>query len=164
MRIVLALAAMGLLAGCGGGSINAPSLAPRPEERSPIALPLDEPVEPAATLDPALAARIADVLADAEKGHRHFEDEVGAAEGAAARAAGQPQGSDAWVAAQAALSALGTARGPVSAAAAALGELQRDPANATPANRAAIADAVGRVGALEQQEAETFDRLSARIG
>lgn len=140
-----------LLAACYGGRVDAPSLQPRPEERQPIALP-DDAVEGDAPLDPALAPRIATIVAGADDGHRRFEAERKATAAAIARARGQPEGSEAWIAAEEARSALAAARGPVSDAAAALDALRSDPAFAAAASRAAIDAAATHVEALAAAE------------
>ena len=141
-----------LLAGCYGGRVDAPSLRPRPEERQPIALP-DDAAEATGTVDPTLAPKLAAILQAAEDGHRRFEAERQASATSLTRARGQAEGSEAWIAAEQARSALAAARGPVSDAAAAIDALRVDPAFAAAADRAAIDTAAARVEALAATEA-----------
>ena len=150
-RSVLLLVPPLLLAGCYGRIIDAPSLGPRAVERTPIPLP-DEAAEPAAAATPALAGKIAELLAQADAGHARYEAARDAADAARARPGGTREGSEAWIAAEEAASARDAARGPVSDAAAALDALRSDPGYAGPPDRAAIAAAAARLDALAASE------------
>ena len=147
---------------CAGG-IDAPSLAPRAAERQPIELP-SEPVEPAGATDPALAARLAAIVAAAAQNDGAFQKERAATEAIVLRAAGAPSGSDRWLTAQQALSAFETTLGPVRDAAAAIDGMRSDPANAAPGNRAAIDAAQAQVEALADTQRAALAALSARLG
>ena len=149
------------LGGCVA-SIDAPSLAPRAAERQPIDAPAAAG-EVATPADPALVQRIGPLVAAAEEGHRLFEDERRTTETLIARAAGTSPGGEAWTAAQAALSALDTARAGVRDAASAIDDIRLEPANAAPGNRAAIEAAAARIDALATAEATAMARIGARL-
>ncbi|MEA3003314.1 MAG: hypothetical protein QOH81_2102 [Sphingomonadales bacterium] len=94
------LAALAALAGCAAPGPY-PSLAPRPIEKllgepgvPPVVAPLPD--------DPAVAARVAAFLNEAQAGDRAFRAAFPAAETAVARAG--PVGSDSWLQAQQAVS------------------------------------------------------------
>jgi hypothetical protein len=143
--------------------IAAPSLAPRPVERQPILdpAPTSESVVPA---NPALAGRLAVLTGQADAGERAFATARTDAERAVGRATGAAAGSEAWVAAQQALTALDAARGTARDAAAAVEELRADPANAGPADRAAVDAAAARIDAISDAQAATAAALAARLG
>ena len=140
-----------LLAGCYGRAIDAPSLGPRAVERAAVPLP-DEAAEPAGAATPALATKIADILAAADAGHARYETARTAATAARARPGGTTEGSEAWIVAEQAVSARDATRGPVSDAGLALDALRVDPAYAGPADRAAIDAASVRLDALAAAE------------
>ena len=150
------------LAGCASRT-SAPSLMPRAVEKQPIDMPVAEPVERESPADPALRAALAKQIAAAEAGDRDFGTQRVAAEKAVAAAAGTAQGSEAWVQAQEAITALETPRTAVRDAAAAIDAL-RDPARASTGNRAAIDAAAARVGEIERAETEAVAALSAKLG
>lgn len=167
MRIRLAtvpLAAAALaLAGCSH-EISAPSLLPRAVEKQPIDMPVATSVEAESAPDAALTAKIASIVAAAEAGDRAFAAQRTRTETAVGRGAGAGQGSDPWVEAQEAITALESARAPVRDAANAVDGLRDDPANAAPGNRAAIDAAAARVSALNDGEAAAIAALSAKLG
>ena len=139
-------------AGCTGGAIDAPSLALRPVETQAI-LPPDEAAEPGTAADPALLKQVAAILAGAEAADRDYRT-MAVREGAAiARGRNAAEGSEAWITAQEASSALEAARGAVRDAAAAIDGMRVDPANAGPGARAAIDAASTRLAAIEASEA-----------
>lgn len=154
--------ALALLSACGP-QVHAPSLAPRPVEKQPIALP-GEASEPATPVDPALAAGITPLIAAAQAGDQAFVRQRATTEVAVARAAGSATGSEAWIVAQQALSALDGARGPVRDSVAAIDALRSDPANAGSGNRAAIDAAAATIEALDDAEAAAVAALSAKLG
>ncbi len=162
LSLLVATAGLGLLSACGP-QVNAPSLAPRPVEKLPIALPA-EVSEPAVPADPDLADRIAPLVAQAQAGDQAFARQRGATDAAVAKAAGAGQGSEAWIVAQQALSALDTARGPVRDAAASIDAMRAEPANAGSGNRAAIDAAAATIEALDDAEAAAVAALSAKLG
>ncbi len=151
------------LAGCGA-QVPAPSLAPRAVEHQSIEMPLTSPVEPDTPADPALAARIATILAAAEAGDAAFAAQRARTEAAVAHGRGAAQGSEEWVAAEEALSALDTLRGAVRDAAAEAEVLRDDPASAATGNRAAIDRAAARLTGMEEAEGAALAALTARLG
>ena len=156
---------MTLLSGCSSVGGPYPSLQPRAAEqidpRLPIVRPLnDRPVTP------ALAERLRGLVTAAQTGQAGFNAAADQAERLAA-SAGAPQ-SEAWVAAQEALSAAVAARKP---AAAALAEIDALEANAlqtqggiAPNDLAAIQEAAGRVGTIDRKQAERIDAIQSRLG
>lgn len=97
-----------LLSGCTGGQLTYPSLAKRPIESAPVAQAAPPPAPVAA--DAQLTDQIARFMAQAETGRTGFDAAYAKAEKAARAASGSSVSSDAWVAAQVAISALETAR------------------------------------------------------
>jgi hypothetical protein len=150
-----------LLAGCVAQD-GFPSLAMRPAE---LDLSTEEPVHPAVEVptDPALRARIADLLRQASEGERGFAAALGPAEAAVAAAGGV--GSESWVEAQQALSRLETRRAPTARALAELDQLSRERAEmATNAEDFAALDAaVAEAGRIAAGQEERLDRLQARL-
>ncbi len=106
---IAAATAMTLLTALGGCVSQGPfpSLAPRPGEGDFV---LAEPSRPAPAVadDPALRRQVEALRADAAAGGRSFEAEYEGARAVIARSG--PEGSDAWVEAQQALSRLEAAR------------------------------------------------------
>ena len=151
------------LSACGA-EVKAPSLMPRAVEKQPIDMPVAEASETQTPLDPRLQAAIARQIEAAQAGDRDFTVRRGAAETAVAKAAGKPQGSEEWVQAQEAVTALETARGAVHDAAAAIEALRDDPANRTSGNREAIDAATKQVSAIEASEAAAVAALTAKLG
>jgi hypothetical protein len=160
--ILLSASCLGLSA-CAP-ELQAPSLLPRAVEKQPIDMPLSEPSEAQTPVDPLLQAAVAKQIEAAEAGDRDFASRRAAAEQAVARAAGKAQGSEEWVQAQEAITALESARTQVHDAAAAIDALRDDPANGTSGNRAAIDAAAKRVADIEQAEAEAVAALAAKLG
>ena len=166
MRIVPALllsAAALSLAGCAH-PIGAPSLMPRAVEKQPIDMPVSEPVERESPADPVLQAALAKQVAAAEAGDKDFMAQRDIAEKAVAAAAGTAQGSEAWVQAQEAITALEPSRMAVRDAASAIEALRDDPAHASTGNRAAIDAAAARVNEIGRAETEKVTALSAKLG
>jgi hypothetical protein len=100
------------LAGCTGAAAGYPSLAPRPIE----ALSLAEPTRPApapAVADPAALARYAPVIEQAHTDDANFRETLKQERETLERGRNAARGSDAWLAAQTALSRVETARAPV---------------------------------------------------
>ena len=166
MRIPLILllsAAAGSLAACGA-QVSAPSLMPRAVEKQPIDMPVATAIEADTPVDPALQTKIAEQVAKAQAGDAAFNAQRAEAEKMVARAAGAGQGSDAWVEAQEALTALESARIAVRDAAAAIDALRDDPANAAPGNRAAIDAAAAEMTRLEEAQTALAVALNKRLG
>ena len=141
-----------------------PSLAPRAAEaidpRVPI--PSEVVVGPA---DPALTARIAELMAEVRSGDAAFQSAAQNVEALAAAA--WPAQSESWIAAQEALSGLVAARAPVTRALADLDALAAGRIAASggilPGDLAAIQAATSEAGAIGQRQAELIDRLQGRL-
>ena len=165
MRRLVSLFPIAFVAACMAPASNPPSLAPRAAEAIDPRLPIDPDPSPG-TLDPALAARLADAVARARAGIPEYERLAVDAEALAA-SAGAPQ-SESWVVAQQALSALVAQHGVTTRAASDIDALAATRIDETrwlaPANRAAIEAAAAEVAAISQGQAATIERLSARLG
>jgi len=161
----LSLAAMLVLAGCATPPGRAPSLAPRAAEAvDPRAPVLGGGVQ--RPVDPALAARLAELVGLARGGESAFVTAAGEAQ-RLARAAGPPQ-TESWVVAQQALSVAVAARAPTTRA---LGDIDAAAAVAlarqggiAPLDLAAIEAAAAEVGAIDRRQAQAIDALQARLG
>ena len=153
------------LAGCASTGGPFPSLQPRAAEaidpRVPVVNPMnDRPVSP------ALASRLAELVAQAREGDAAFRPLADEAQRLAA-AAGEPQ-SESWVAAQQALSAAAEARGPTVRALGDIDEigatmLQKQQGLA-PADLAAIQNAGAEAGAIDRRQSETVAAIQRRLG
>src|SRR5436190_13697547 len=108
--LLILIAAVGACAAPGGPY---PSLQPRAAEAIDPRVPVERPMNNR-PVTPALASRLAELVAQARSGDAAFEPAADQAEHLAA-AAGAPQ-SEGWVAAQQALSVAAAARGPTGAA------------------------------------------------
>ncbi|MDQ3478754.1 MAG: hypothetical protein M3438_06305, partial [Pseudomonadota bacterium] len=142
----------------------APSLAPRAAEAIDPRVPVAEP-QLSTAVDPALAAQLSALVAQAEVGDRQFRAAAPAAQQAAASAGSRE--SESWIVAQQALSALVAARGPVTQA---LGDIDGIGAariqrlgGIAAADRRAIEAAAGRVAEIDRREAALIDQLQARL-
>lgn len=103
-----------LLAGCARGAGGFPSLAARPGEGRGF----EEPAVPApapAAADPRLDAQVAAAAGRLSAARRAFDAGASRAQATGARARGAGAGTEAWIAAQAALSDLDAARADTSA-------------------------------------------------
>jgi hypothetical protein len=158
------LIGLATLSACSVPQSAEPSLAPRAAEsvdpRVPI--PGDVVVGPA---DPALVARIAELLAEVRAGDATFRSVVANAEALAAAAG--PAQSESWIVAQEALSGLVATRAPVTKAIADLDALAATRIAASggilPGDLAAIEAATAEAGAIGQRQADLIDRLQARL-
>jgi hypothetical protein len=164
MRSALPLTIL-TLAACAPAGGPIPSLQPRASEeidpRVAVVRPMnDRPVSA------SLAARLAELVAQARSGNAAFDPLADQAERLAA-AAGAPQ-SETWVAAQQALSVAVEARGPTVRA---LGDI--DAIGATmlqtqqglaPADLAAIETAGAEAGAIDQRQADRIAAIQRRLG
>ncbi|SFS00104.1 hypothetical protein [Sphingomonas jatrophae] len=149
-----------LVAGCTASHKGYPSLAPRPIEQQAL---FEEPerATPAATRDPALDAKVAEVVARLDAAERDFAEAL-----AALRRTGSAPavGSEAWIAAQLALTRLDAARGPASQALADLDALRLAAAQAaTPPDTAALDAARSRAEALEAAQRAAYQAEAARL-
>jgi hypothetical protein len=148
LRLLLPL----LVAGCHRLAIDAPGLGPRPIEAQPVPSPESAASEPDAPATPALAAKLVAILADARATHARFEADRRAGAAAVARGRTAPEGSEAWVAGQQALSGLAAQAGALREQAAAIDALRIDPAYAAAADRAAIDAAAAEIETLSAAE------------
>ena len=164
MRFTLSLALTMLVAGCAAPS-GYPSLAPRVGERIDPRVPIAANPSPG-TLDPRTAASLAEAVAAARGGEGAFAELARTAEALAAAAG--PRQSESWIVAQQALSALGAQHGVTTNAAANIDAIAAEKIDATrwlvPATRAAIEAAAAEVGAINDRQSATIDRLGARLG
>ena len=117
-------------------------------------------------VDPTLTSRLAALISKARQSEGAFVVAAGEAQRLAG-AAGPPQ-SEAWIAAQQALSAAVAARAPTAQA---LGDIDavadaRVAKNGgiAPADLAAIEAAAAEVGAIDRNQAQVIEQLQARIG
>lgn len=148
------------LAACVEGQGAFPSLAPRPIEQAANA-PVAPPAAPVVTGDPALDARVAALLADAERGEADFRARLPDSCAAWERGANAAEGSEAWIAAQTALSALGSARDPTVAALSDLDALVLERMQQSGVDLSGLIAAEERVGAMAQAQRDAMDALSA---
>ena len=160
-----ALTALLAIVGCSTSQTSAPSLAPRAAEAIDPRAPVASAVVPRAA-DPALAARLAELIGLARSGESAFVVAAGEAQRLAAVAGARE--SESWVVAQQALSAAAAARSPTTRAlgdidAIAAAALQRQGAIA-PADLAAIEAAAAEVGAIDRRQARAIDDLQRRLG
>lgn len=153
------------LSACAAAPSAEPSLAPRAAEAIDPRVPI--PSEPVAgPADPALAARLAELIAEVRNGDAAFQ--AAADDAARLAAAAGPAQSESWVAAQQAVSALVAARGPVTKAIAdidalAAARIERS-GGILPGDLAAIQAASAEAGAIGAREAAAIDRLQAQLG
>ena len=142
-----------------------PSLQPRAGEavdpRVPAARPMnDRPVTP------ALASRLAELIAEAHQGDAAFEPAADQAQ-KLANAAG-PAHSESWIAAQEALTAAIAARGPTSNALADIDTLGatalQSQGGLAPNDLAAVKRAGAEAGAIDQRQAARVKAIQGRLG
>ena len=167
MRVsyLLSLSLLAALAACAPSGGPFPSLQPRAAEaidpRVPIVRPMnDRPVTP------ALASRLAELVAQARNGNAEFDPIASHAESLAAGAGG-PQ-TDSWVAAQQALSQAVAAR---DTTARALGDIDalgstmlQTQAGMAPNDLAALQSASAEVAAIDQRQADRIKAIQQRLG
>jgi hypothetical protein len=142
-----------------------PSLAPRAAEAIDPRVPIPSEVI-AGPADPALAARIAGLLAEVRSGDAEFQAAAPNAEQQAASAG--PAQSESWIAAQQALSALIATRAPVTKAISDLDGLASAELAAKggmlPGDLQAVQAAAAEASAIGEREAAVIGRLQARLG
>ena len=155
--------AFAILGGCASGGAP-PSLLPRAAEAIDPRLPVVRPINDRPT-DPALAGRLAELVAQARQGDSAFQPAAAEAERLAG-AAGDRQ-SESWVAAQEALSAAIAAREPTAHA---LGDIDalgasrlQAQAGLAPNDLAAIQSAGAEVGSIDRRQAETIAAIRRRL-
>lgn len=157
-----AFLATAALTGCAGTATTYPSLAPRPIEKMAIEEPSGESsTAPGPTPETtAMDANSMAQVAAAEGAGARFDTELAAANRAVAAAAGQPVGSEVWVAAQQALSRLDQAHGETATALASLDAMM---VAAGGAPSAALAAAWARVAAIDEAQRGAFSALVAKL-
>lgn len=159
MNRILLSALILSLTGCAEAG-KYPSLNPRPIEAKAEGL-LAEPTAPEAPLAPATAdalSKIDAALRLAEGGVSAFDAALPATR-SAAKAAGA-SGSESWINAQMAVSALEQHRGPVKSALADLGELLRTTLSGPPGeDLARVQDAIRAAEAMDAQQGEAITTL-----
>ena len=159
------VAAAALATACARPDIGPePSLAPRAAEALDprVAIPSEVPM---GSVDPALASRLAALVADARAAVATFDARFAEAERLASSAG--PAESDGWIAAQQALSRAGGQHGVTTAVAAEIDELAATKLKAqrwiSPADRGAIAAAAADVAAISDAQAEAIGRLREQL-
>lgn len=142
-----------------------PSLQPRAAEAIDPRVPVERPMNDR-PVGAALAARLAELVAQARVGDAQFQPAVNEAERLAA-SAGPPQ-SESWTVAQEALSAAISARGPTATA---LGDIDALGANAlqsqggiAPNDLAAIQGAAAEVSAIDERQAARVKAIQRQLG
>jgi len=161
---VSVLAALFSLAACGP-AVNHPSLAPRAIERLDAMPPSPPPPTAAIPVDASKQERIAALLKQAHDGDVRFQPQAMAAEGAVERGAGGAPGSEAWIAAQEAVSRVESLRTPVAQSLADLDELQIASAGAPldPDTATALAAAYADLSAIDERQRNQVASLKGRI-
>jgi hypothetical protein len=153
-----------VLAGCSHAEIDAPSLAPRPEEAIDPRVPVPEP---AISMAPGagLVDQLDLLVAQAQSGDRAFQPLAERARQLAESAGARE--SESWIAAQQALSAAVAARAPVATAVAdiqALGAHRIQSLGGIAAgDLMAIDTAAARAGTIDSREASTIDQIQALL-
>src|SRR4051812_21531900 len=163
-RLLLLAPALLAAAGCAENG-TFPSLAQRPAERA-YELERDAvlPPAPARPDDPAVARRVAELVAEAEAGQAEFERAAGAARAAVAK--GGAPSSDSWIEAEQAVSRVSAAGARTGSALADLDRYAADETNSnalSEADAARLRDAVSRVQALADAQAAEIARLEASL-
>jgi hypothetical protein len=165
MRTLAVLFAIDVLSACAAPGGPYPSLQPRAAEAIDPRVPVERPLNDR-PVTPALASRLAELVAEAHSGDAAFAPAADQAERLAA-AAGAPQ-SEGWVAAQQALSSAVAARAPTASA---LGDIDAIGANLlqthggiAPNDLAAIKRAGAEVAAIDQRQAERIKAIQRRLG
>ena len=147
------------------GPGNPPSLARRTAEAIDPRVPVAGSVS-TRPVDPALAARLSQLVSQARASEGAFRSAMVDAE-RLAETAGPPQ-SESWIDAQQALSAAVAARGPTARALADIDETAATAIKArgdlSPADLAAIEAAAAEVAALDRVQAELIELLQKRLG
>ena len=176
-RLLPTIAAAALVAGCAAQG-PFPSLAPRAVEQELSGAPLPpcieggqaaepapatEPVPAPTVADPALVARIDQLLAAARQGDSAFIEAIAAADRAIAKAG--DAGSETWIAAQIAVSEAEMARTPTATALAELTALaleetaERD----NPLDQQAVDQATEEVRSLADRQTGRLEALKASL-
>lgn len=156
------------LSGCANTLQGYPSLAKRPMESAPAGNPTVSQGPVPAAADPALREQIDKLAAQAQMGGSAFDSAYPAADRAARAASGAAPSSEAWVAAQSAISALETARNDSVSALASLDTLYIERSNAVADGKAiggteAIDAARATALAIVDSQNDRIDALKTRL-
>lgn len=159
------IAAIMLLAGCSTPNRGTePSLAPRAAEAIDPRVPIPDET-PAGTLNPALAARLQQLLGSVQSNLPAFNERE--AEASRLAAAAGPMASESWITAEQALSRLVAAYGPTTQAAAEIDALAADRLERqrwiVPADRQAIAAAASEVSEISERQVAAINRLKNQL-
>lgn len=164
MRLHLPLLALPLAAACTVTASPEPSLAPRAAEAIDPRLSIGDET-PVGTVDPALASRLAALVAEVRSAAPAFE--ARAAEASRLAVVAGPAASESWIAAEQALSRLVEQHGVTTRAAADIDALAASRIESqswiAPADRAAIAAAAADIGTVSARQAEAIDRLKDQL-
>ena len=164
MRILYPLALILAASACAAPR-GFPSLAPRVAEAIDPRVPILAKPSPG-SVDPAIRVALAGAVARARGGQGAFD--ALARRAIALAAAAGPRHSESWVVAQQALSALSAQHGVTTGAAADIDALAAERIDQArwlvPATRAAIEAAAAEVGAINDAQSATIERLGARLG
>ncbi|MEO6579903.1 MAG: hypothetical protein ABIN83_01965 [Sphingomicrobium sp.] len=163
MRYFVLLAIL-VVSGCAAAPMAEPSLGRRAAELIDPRLPL--PAEaPSGPVDPALAARLAQLTAEGNEGGRAFDAALGQAESLASAAG--PSQSESWIVAQQALSGLEAARARTTAALSEIDALAsariQSGAGLPPGDLAAVEAASVELRATADRQSATIDRIGTRL-
>lgn len=152
------------LSACSIPDAHAPSLAPRPAEQIDPRVPVPEPSLPA-NPDPALAARLDDLVSRAIAGDSDFQ--AAAAEASRLADSAGPAQSESWILAQQALSKAEAARAPVTYAVAEIDSIGEKKVASNggigAANLKAMEQASAKVAEIDVREAGTIDSIQRRL-
>lgn len=147
-----------LLAGCAGNVGGYPSLAPRPVERA-MQMPAGPVAAPVAPV-PAFPGEIAAIVAAAREADATFQARLAEQRPAIEAGRKAAAGSESWVVAQEAYSAVDSARGGTGSALADLDRLHQEAVAAGDSGRQAIVEsAIGQVQAIDQAERAILAKL-----
>ena len=157
-----ALPLLALLAGCTLSS-DYPSLAQRPIEKTAFDAPPPPPAPPPpATIDAKLESQVAGLLSDAQRGDSAFRGALPSTRTAVARAGAV--GSEPWLDAQQAVTALGSLRGPVTTALDQLNALLTEQRKLdVPADTTSLESAIASATQIDAAEQADLDRLTAAL-
>lgn len=155
------VALVAALAGCTQNPGAYPSLLPRPIESGSFA----EPERPAqvATPDAALDARITGFNGSLTAGNQQFAAAAQEAEAKVAVARGVPQGSEAWLDAQTALSRLESLRAPLLIALSDLEEIAIERGKAGQPPYPALDSAIAAADAMTTAQGDRIKALEAAL-
>jgi len=158
----LAILSLGACSSPGGPY---PSLQPRANEAVDPRVPVNRPMNDR-PVTPALASRLAGLVAQAHDGDNAFDTAANRAENLAS-SAGAPR-SEGWISAQESLSAAVAARAQTTAALADLDKLSADALQSqggiAPNDLAAIRNAGAEIGGLDQRQADRIKAIQQRLG